>query len=141
MIKLYYNKKVKNSLLFSLYKLKCIWSSDNMTFGEKLKLLRYEKGLTQDDIGYLLNVTKSCISCYEKGTRQPSLDVLIQLASYFRVSVDFLIGIESYDSNTKVRLTRKDIELINALKNNPAIYKEIVKNVNDSVLKIKKIFE
>ena len=48
---------------------------------------------------------------------------------------------ESYDSNTKVRLTRKDIELINALKNNPVIYKEIVKNVNDSVLKIKKIFE
>ena len=112
-----------------------------MTFGENLKLLRYEKGLTQDDIGYLLNVTKSCISCYEKGIRQPSLDILIQLASYFRVSVDFLIGMESYDSNTKVRLTRKDIELINALKNNPVIYKEIVKNVNDSVLKIKKIFE
>ena len=52
-----------------------------MTFGEKLKMLRYEKGLTQDDMGYLLNVTKSCISCYENGSRQPSLDILIQLAA------------------------------------------------------------
>lgn len=112
-----------------------------MTFGEKLKLLRYEKGLTQDDIGYLLNVTKSCISCYESGSRQPSLDVLIQLATYFRVSIDFLIGIESYDSNTKVRLTRKDVELIKALKNNPIIYKEIVKDLDGSVKKIKELFE
>ena len=29
-----------------------------MTFGEKLKLLRFEKGMTQDDLGYILNVTK-----------------------------------------------------------------------------------
>ena len=112
-----------------------------MTFGEKLKLLRYERGLTQDDIGYLLHVTKSCISCYENGSRQPSLDVLIQLASYFRVSIDFLIGMESYDSNTKVRVTRKDIEFSNGLKNNPIIYKEIVKDVDNSILKIRKIFE
>ena len=111
-----------------------------MTFGEKLKLLRYEKGLTQDDIGFLLNVTQYCISCYENGSRQPSVDVLIQLASYFRVSVDFLIGIDSFDSNTKVRLTRKDIALINGLKNKPSLYKEVIKDVEETLLKIEEIF-
>ena len=53
-----------------------------MTFGEKLKLLRFEKGLTQDDLGYILGVTKSCISCYENGSRQPSIDVLITLSVF-----------------------------------------------------------
>lgn len=114
-----------------------------MTFGEKLKLLRYEKGLTQDDIGYLLNVTKSCISCYESGTRQPSLDILIQLATYFRVSVDFLIGTEEYDANKKIEitLTSKDVLLINELKNHPVMYKNITDDISNSVLKIEEIFK
>ena len=113
-----------------------------MTFGEKLKFLRYEKGLTQDDIGYLLNVTKSCISCYESGTRQPSLDILIQLASYFQVSIDFLIGIESCDNSKKrdVKITRKDLQLIKELKNNPIVYKEIIEDIPNSVQKIKEVF-
>ena len=110
-----------------------------MTFGEKLKLLRYEKGLTQDDIGYLLNVTKSCICCYENGTRKPSLDVLIQLASYFRVSIDFLIGMESYEDKKNVNLTNKDVILINLLKDNPVLYNEIICNMDSSILKIKEV--
>lgn len=114
-----------------------------MTFGEKLKLLRYERGLTQDDIGYLLNVTKSCISCYENGTRQPSVDILLELADYFQVSIDFLIGKGEYESkdNRKVRLTLKDIALINELRANPIIYKKIIKNVSESVIKINEVFK
>ena len=114
-----------------------------MTFGEKLKLLRYEKGLTQDDIGYLLDVTKSCISCYENGTRQPSVDVLVQLATYFRVSIDFLIGMEEYDTNKKrdVKLTVKDMALIQELKNQPMMYKKILDDIPSSVLKIKEVFK
>ena len=63
-----------------------------MNFGEKLKLLRYEKGLTQDDIGYIFNVTKSCISCYEKGIRECGLDFVIHIADYYGVSCDYLLG-------------------------------------------------
>ena len=114
-----------------------------MTFGEKLKLLRYEKGLTQDDIGYLLNVTKSCISCYENGTRQPSVEILLELATYFHVSVDFLLGIEKISGKRKrnVSLTEKDIELINKLKNNPVIYKEIINDIPSFILNLQKILK
>ena len=112
-----------------------------MTFGEKLKLLRYEKGLTQDDMGYLLNVTKSCISCYENGSRQPSLDILVQVATYFRVSIDFLIGMDSCDSQKKINFTKKDKQFLDLLKNNPTIYKKIMDNPKNSVLKLKELFQ
>jgi len=113
-----------------------------MTFGEKLKLLRYEKGLTQDDIGYLLNVTKSCISCYENGTRQPSVDVLVELSIYFNVSIDFLLGMEKVNNKSKRQagITVKDISLIKELKNNPLMYQEIISDIPNSVLKIREVF-
>ena len=114
-----------------------------MTFGEKLKLLRYEKGLTQDDIGYLLNVTKSCISCYENGTRQPSVDVLVELSIYFNVSIDFLLGMEKVNNKSKRQagITVKDISLIKELKNNPLMYQEIISDIPNSVLKIREVFK
>ena len=114
-----------------------------MSFGEKLKLLRYEKGLTQDDLGYVLNVTKSCISCYENGSRQPSIDVLISLSVFFKVSVDFLVGIEPYNPSEKrgVRITKGDIELLEELKKHPVLYKEIISSLPNSVSKIQKFFK
>ncbi len=108
-----------------------------MTFGEKLKLLRYEKGLTQDDLGYLFNVTKSCISCYESGSRKPSIDMLIQVASYFRVSIDYLINMDSVSKD--VKFTKKDIEFLNMLKDDPITYKQIMKHTSRSIKKIRKV--
>ena len=112
-----------------------------MDFGEKLKLLRYEKGLTQDDLGYLLGVTKSCVSCYEKGTRMPSIDILIELSSYFRVSIDFLLGTDTYEKGVPVKLTKKDISIINLLKDNPNVYSYISKNMNEWIKREKQLIK
>ncbi len=113
-----------------------------MTFGEKLKLLRFEKGLTQDDLGFILGVTKSCISCYENGSRQPSVDILISLSIYFRVSIDFLVGIEPYDLNEhrEVRITKKDVELIAEFKKKPLLYRIIIRAIPRAVSRIEEIF-
>ncbi len=111
-----------------------------MNFGEKLKLLRYERGLTQDDLGYILNVSKSCVSYYESGAIQPSIDILISISSFFKVSIDFLIGMEPYDFNRKeVTLTNKDIELIEEFKNKPNLYTEIIKDIPKFISKIEKV--
>lgn len=114
-----------------------------MNFGEKLKLLRFEKGLTQDDLGYILDVTKSCISCYENGTRQPSIDILISLSIYFKVSIDFLVGIEPYNANVnrEVRINKRDVELIGELKNKPNLYKKIIRAIPKSISKIEDAFK
>ena len=110
-----------------------------MNFGEKLKLLRYEKGLTQDDIGYIFNVTKSCISCYEKGTREPSIKMLIQMSNYFRVSIDYLINNDKIKKGNKIKLTENDFIIINLLKDNPVIYENILCHQNKWLHEAKKI--
>ena len=114
-----------------------------MTFGEKLKLLRYEKGLTQDDLGYILDVTKSCISCYESGSRQPSVDMLISISVYFKVSIDYLVGIEAYnpDERKDVKLTENDLIFLEELKNKPNLYKKVMRSIPKAILKLQKTFK
>ena len=111
-----------------------------MKFNERLKLLRYERGLTQDDLGYIFNLTKSCICCYENGTRLPSIDILIEMATYFRVSTDYLLGIELVRDDYKNKLTKKDKNFINLMKEYPVLYQKVVDNPIESILMIRKIF-
>lgn len=65
-----------------------------VNFGEKLKTLRTEAGMTQTELAKRLNVTKSVVSYYELQERTPSPDVLIQLADIFHVTTDYLLGID-----------------------------------------------
>ena len=62
--------------------------------GKRLKNLRIENDMTQATLAKRLNLTKSVIS-YENDLRLPSYDVLIQIAKLFRVSTDYLLGLES----------------------------------------------
>ena len=63
-----------------------------MTFGVRLKELRIEKGVTQVEIGRLLNMSKMAVSHWEKGNSEPSIEQLKSLARYFDVSIDYLVG-------------------------------------------------
>ena len=65
-----------------------------VNFGERLKMLRKENRMTQDELARKLNVTKSIISYYELGDRTPSTDILVKLAYIFNVSTDYLLGIK-----------------------------------------------
>lgn len=65
-----------------------------VNFGEKLKSLRTEAGMTQADLAKRLSITKSVVSYYELQERTPSPDVLIQLADIFHVTTDYLLGID-----------------------------------------------
>lgn len=63
-------------------------------FGNKLKTLRLQNKLTQEQLAKKLGVTKSVISAYEVGSRMPSYDILISIAQIFKVTTDFLLGLE-----------------------------------------------
>lgn len=63
-----------------------------MKFHERLKMLRDDKGFTQKHLAEVLTITISTISHYENGTREPSIEILIQMAEVLGVSVDYLIG-------------------------------------------------
>ena len=61
-------------------------------FGDNLKLLRKQMGLTQQGIADKINTSRSCISNYESGNRQPDNETIKVLADFFDVSVDYLFG-------------------------------------------------
>lgn len=63
-----------------------------MNFGKQLKDLRNQKGLKQTDMAALLGITVRAYQNYELEAREPSLSVLIALADFFDVSLDYLVG-------------------------------------------------
>lgn len=64
-------------------------------FGYRLKDLRERKNLTQSQVAARLGVSKASISGYENNVKTPSLAVLTRLASFYSVSTDYLLGLES----------------------------------------------
>ena len=63
-------------------------------FGKRLKMLRTNKKLTQQQLADRLGVAKSVVSYYESGDRFPSYDVLIKIARTFHVTTDYLLNLE-----------------------------------------------
>lgn len=63
-----------------------------MKFNEKLIKLRKAQGMSQEDLGYELNVTRQTISKWELGESTPEMEKLIQISNYFGVSVDELVS-------------------------------------------------
>ena len=65
-------------------------------FGKKLKELRLELGISQRKLGEMLSVCNQTISFWENGSREPDLDMLVLIAKFFDVTVDFLLGNASF---------------------------------------------
>lgn len=63
-----------------------------MNFGERLKQLRAVKNLTQKQLAIETETSERGIQNYEMGIRKPAFDVLIALADFFDVSLDYLVG-------------------------------------------------
>ena len=61
-------------------------------FSETLSRLRRERGLTQAELGARLGISKSAVSMYECGNREPELDLLRAMADVFVVSESVLLG-------------------------------------------------
>lgn len=62
-----------------------------MPFNENLKLLRNKNKLTQAELGKILNLSRSTISNYEAGKMQPSIETIIEISKYFKITIDSLL--------------------------------------------------
>ncbi len=60
--------------------------------GRRIARLRKESGLLQKNLAAILGVSIGTVSNYEHDTHQPDLGVLVMMADYFSVSMDFLLG-------------------------------------------------
>lgn len=62
------------------------------TFRNILKQLRDEKNISSYKLADILHVSRSSISNYETGIRTPSYELLVEIANFFNVSIDYLLG-------------------------------------------------
>lgn len=70
-----------------------------MTTGEKIQLHRKRLGLSQEELGQKLLVSRQTVSLWEKDQNLPTIDNLIRLREIFGVSVDELLGFENAEQS------------------------------------------
>ncbi len=66
-------------------------SNENL-FPKRLKTLREKRGMSQRTLAQLCGLSRNIIGQYERGEKDPSLKTLLEIADYFGVSVDYLLG-------------------------------------------------
>jgi len=104
-----------------------------MILGYRLRELRKENKMSQEELGKLLGVSKVSISGYEKGSRIPSLDILSGILDIFGVSADYLMGRElnvvcEDNNNVTMYLSTSDIEIIREIRSDSVLFNNIASN-------------
>ena len=84
-------------------------------FEERIKELRTSMGMNQIQFGRKLFVTKQCVSNWENGNIQPSIDMLIRIAQTFSVSTDYLLGLNDKPTLSAEGLTSEQILHLRAI--------------------------
>ena len=86
-------------------------------FGNTLKTLRLHHNMTQAQLAQKLGVTKSVVSAYENSLRMPSYDILISISKVFKVTTDYLLGLEQKQEIDLSGLSEEEIAaLLNLIK-------------------------
>ncbi|KEI91000.1 helix-turn-helix domain-containing protein [Clostridium botulinum] len=84
-----------------------------MAFSNKLYSLRKQKGLSQDELGSKLNVSRQTISKWELGETTPELEKLIALGDFFEISLDELVmDVKAKESTKTEPLVMNGLETI-----------------------------
>jgi transcriptional regulator with XRE-family HTH domain len=105
------NKSNKN-IIIDIIKKKVddIMNNDEIKFAKRIKELRLSKDMTMEELGNKLGKTKSTISTWEKGARSPKMGELEDIASFFNVSINYLLGLSDTDNKKTFELTNKKLD-------------------------------
>lgn len=95
-----------------------------MRFARILQDLREDRDISRKDLAMVLNISVSTLGMYEQGRREPNIDMLIKIANYFDVSIDFLVGRSFKNENNEV-LTEA-LHVKNQIDKLPQGYKDII---------------
>ncbi len=82
----------------------------NIYFGENLKNLRHNKNLTQEKLADFLGVSFQTVSKWERGDNYPDITMLPEIASFFKVSVDDLLGVNRAENEKEIEEKLKEYD-------------------------------
>lgn len=102
----------------------------------RIKQLREEKGISQLEFAKKINLTQQSVSAYEKGIREPSLDILKTIADFFGVSTDYLLGKSDLRNPEKVEvdMDEVDVAFASGIKGLNETNKMIIKSTLEALL-------
>ena len=79
---------------------------------DRIKALRETKGYTQAELAKRLGVTRSSVNAWELGISVPSTQYIVELATIFDVSTDYLLCVDTTASIMTNGLTEEDVRLL-----------------------------
>lgn len=71
---------------------------NNSMLSKNLVFLRKKTGKTQSQLAEILNISRAAYGSYEQGTREPDTNMLLSIAKFYNVTIDYLIGVEKQES-------------------------------------------
>ncbi len=101
-----------------------------MVIGERIKKERISRGLSQEELGNLLGVTKVSICGYETGNRMPTMTKFEELLDVLNVDPNYLLGrdasvINEKDESYVIKMPKDAIIIFNELKKYPQLYNRL----------------
>ncbi|MBR5721499.1 MAG: helix-turn-helix transcriptional regulator [Clostridia bacterium] len=79
---------------------------------DRIKELREKSGYSQAALAKRLSVTRSSVNAWEMGISVPTTQYVVEMARLFRVSTDYLLGVDSKEVLTLEGLSKKEIKLL-----------------------------
>lgn len=85
-------------------------------YAKRLQELRKKKGLTQDELAEKLHTSRSRVSMYEQGKRQPDFEMQEAIADFFNVNIDYLFGRSDSSMSALIeaasKLSKEDFDML-----------------------------
>lgn len=111
-------------------------ANEKIQFGERIRLIRKKAKCSQKEFGSMLNIPQSTLSAYETDRMQPTVASLVNIATKFNVSLDWLCGIDDYVSPFE-----KEQELLeNVISDETAAIQEHIEQCQNTLFKLKNQF-
>ena len=82
---------------------------------ERIKILREQENFTQVQLAKQLGITRASVNAWEMGISVPYTQYLVELASIFKVSTDYLLGVNNTATVSVAGLSDADVELIRSI--------------------------
>ena len=109
-----------------------------MIDGSRIKNERLKRGMSQQQLGDLLDVTKVSICGYENGTRTPTMETFLKMVEILEVEPDYLLGrdvniICEEDEKYVRKVSKIDLDIIDEIKKHPKLYAKLAQSLNRTV--------
>ena len=101
-----------------------------MIIGERIRKERINRGLSQEELGKMLGVSKVSVCGYETGNRIPNMDTFIKLVETLNIEPNYILGrdtnvINDKDESYVVKMAKDDIIIINEIKKYSLLYNRL----------------